>query len=194
MGEKVIFLDRDGVINKFPGKGEYVKKWSEFQFLSGVFPSLRRLKEAGWRIFVISNQSGIGKGLYSQEELNSITQNMLCILKKEGIELDGTYFCPHKKEDACQCRKPNTGLLIRALYDARINKEMIDRSYFIGDSRRDMLAGKKFGCVTILVLGGEEEIEGIQAWGEKPDFIARDLEEASEYILQEERVHIQEKE
>lgn len=181
----VVFLDRDGVINKYPGDREYVKSWKEFRFLYGVKSALKKLQKNGFKIFVISNQAGIAKKIYSEEALNKITQNMLEELKKNGIEIDGVYYCIHRQEDNCLCRKPKTGLLDKAI--AKLNSEgySLDplKSYFIGDTIGDIQTGKAKGLKTILVFSGKEKPKNKDTWQVLPDYTALNLSEAVKIIL-----------
>ena len=98
---KALFIDRDGVINKYPGDFEYVKSWEEFQFLPGIKPALKKLCDCGFKIFIISNQAGVSKGVYSQENLDLITQNMLKELSADKIQIDDVFYCIHRPEDNC---------------------------------------------------------------------------------------------
>ena len=181
---KVVFLDRDGVINKYPGDREYVKSWEEFSFLPGVFWALQELKSHGFKLFIISNQAGVSKGVYSQENLDLITKNMLNECKKEGIILDGVYYCTHQPKENCPCRKPKAGLLDLALSNARIAYDTLDlgHSYFIGDSILDVQTGKARGVKTILLLSGREKIENQATWDVAPDYIVEDLSEAARLV------------
>lgn len=146
--KKVILLDRDGVINKRPKRGDYVKSWNEFVFLPGSIEAIKTLKSKDFKVFVISNQSGIARGKMSEKDLNLIHQNMQKKLKAHGTKIDGIYYCPHGWDDGCSCRKPNPGLLFKA---SREHFFDLTKSIFIGDDKRDMEAGKKVGCKTILV-------------------------------------------
>lgn len=181
---KVIFLDRDGVINRYPGDCDYVKSWEEFHFLPGVKTSLKRLTASGFKLFIISNQAGVSKGLFSQGALDLITANMLKGLGR-GINFSGIYYCTHRSEDNCPCRKPRTGLLDLAGKKLKKGKWRIDRkgSYFIGDTIRDIETGKKARLKTILVFSGKEKPENERNWRIRPDFLARDLREAAGIIL-----------
>lgn len=182
---KVIFLDRDGVINKYPGDSDYVKSWEEFSFLPRVKSALKRLKEAGFKLFIISNQAGVSKGIYSQEALDLITQNMLKDLGNSGVNLDGVYYCVHRPEDNCSCRKPKTGFLEAVIETARSSGQEIDisGSYFIGDTTKDIETGKAAGLKTILVFSGKEKAENKNTWQCLPDFTASDLSEAAGIVL-----------
>lgn len=184
---RAVFLDRDGVINRYPGDADYVKSWSEFNFLPKVKPALKRLNAQGFKIFIISNQAGVSKGIYPQENLDLITNNMLNELKKHNINISGVYYCTHKPDDNCSCRKPKTGLIDIAI--AGLKKEGQDielsRSYFIGDTVRDVETGKAAGLKTILVLSGKEKAQNQDNWQSPPYFTAGDLSEAVDLILQD---------
>jgi len=182
---KAVFLDRDGVINKYPGDFKYVMSWQEFEFLPNIEKALKRLTDAGFKIFVISNQAGVSKGIYSQEALDLITNNMLEGLKESGIEIDGVYYCTHRDEDNCLCRKPKAGLVHMAISDLKAKGIDLDvkGSYFIGDSIRDISTGKKAGLKTILVFSGREKASNKDVWEVLPDFTAADLYEAVNIIL-----------
>ena len=182
---KVIFLDRDGVINKYPGDSEYVKSWDEFHFLPRVKSALKKLNDNTFKIFIISNQAGVSKGIYSQESLDLITKNMLKKLSNCGISIAGVYYCTHRSQDNCSCRKPKTGLIDMALAKLKQEELKIElaRSYFIGDTTRDIDTGKAAGLGTILVFCGQEKPENKNKWESLPDFTAQDLSEAVDLII-----------
>ena len=183
---KVIFLDRDGVINRYPGDSEYVKSWSEFHFLPKVKQGLKKLNEHGFKIFIISNQAGVSKGIYTQDSLDLITKNMLKELGRD-IKIEGVYYCTHRKEDNCQCRKPNTGLIEQALAKLKTEGQPIElkNSYFIGDTIRDIETGKKAGLKTILVFSGKENLANRNKWQSHPDFTTQDLSAAADLIIKQ---------
>ncbi len=182
---KIIFLDRDGVINKYPGDFKYVTRLEDFHLLAGVGSAIKKLNAAGYEIFVASNQAGVSKGAYSQETLDLITQTMLKELKKEGANIKKVHYCTHKQEENCLCRKPKTGLVDQAVKLLKEEGKIIDlsRSYFIGDTERDIVTGKSAGLNTILVLTGKERSSELTGWTVKPDFISQDLNEAVEHII-----------
>jgi len=182
---KIIFLDRDGVINKYPGDRDYVKSWKEFCFLPQTKSALKRLCDNGFKLLVISNQAGVAKGIYSQEALDLITENMLRDLKASGVTIAGVHYCTHRDEDNCFCRKPKTGLIekaIEALGKKKTDIEFSD-SYFIGDTLRDVEAGRGAGLKTILVFSGKEKPQNKQGWDISPDYTAGDLNEAVDIVL-----------
>lgn len=178
---KVIFLDRDGVINQYPGDTLYVQHWKGFRFIPGSIEGLKKLKEKGFILCVISNQAGISKGLYSQKNLDDITKRMLSRLRKQGASVDGIYYCTHAEADNCSCRKPKTGLLHRAIDELGLKPDI---SFFIGDSFRDMEAAKAFGAKPVLVLSGKEKISNRKKWKFEPDYIFDNLLVAAYYLCE----------
>ena len=187
---KAIFLDRDGVINESPGEGKYLTSWEDFRFLPGIKPALRMLSDNGFELFVISNQAGVSKGIFSRENLERITKNMLSELKKENILLSGVQYCIHKSEDNCTCRKPKTGMVDKLIRQSKKEGKDIElpESYLIGDTIRDIETGRAAGLKTILVFSGKEKPENKNSWQIMPDFTARDLTEAAQIIMQENRL------
>lgn len=177
---KVIFLDRDGVINKYPGDKKYVTSLSGFKFLKGVPEAIRDLSGAGYSLYVISNQAGVSKRLYSRATLKKITDHMISGVRKKGGRINRVLYCLHTAEMNCACRKPKDGLLNKAVKGRRVDRK---NSYFIGDSLLDIKAGKTFGCKTILVLSGREKLKFASQWDVQPDFIAQSLSDAAGNIL-----------
>ncbi len=182
---KAVFLDRDGVINAYPGHSEYVKSWEEFHFLPDIKAALKKLNDNGFELFVISNQAGVSKGLYTQADLDLITKNMLEELNKSGVKISGVYYCVHRSEDSCPCRKPKTGLVDKAI--AKLKKEGreldIYFSYFIGDSQIDIETARTAGLKNILVFSGKEKPQNQNGWKNPPDFTAQGLSEAVDLIV-----------
>jgi histidinol-phosphate phosphatase family protein len=146
--KKVIFLDRDGVINKKPPKADYVKKWEEFEFLPGAREGLKKLSDNGFQIYLVSNQPGIARGMMTEEDLAFIHQKMQEELKKDGIKIEKIYYCPHGWDQGCECRKPKPGLLFQA---ARENNLDLTKTIFIGDDERDIQAGEAADIKMFLV-------------------------------------------
>jgi D-glycero-D-manno-heptose 1,7-bisphosphate phosphatase len=177
---KAIFLDRDGVINKYPGDRNYVTALKDFTFIGGSLSAIKKLTDAGYKIFVISNQAGVTKGLYSRKTLDSMTRLMKRRVASAGGKIQKVLYCLHTEEQNCSCRKPKDGLFKKATRGVRVDRK---NSYFIGDSMRDMKAGRKFGCKTVLVLSGREKLKNSPHWDAAPDFVARDLRTAAENII-----------
>jgi len=180
MMEKIIFLDRDGVINRGKDDG-YITCWEEFNFLPGVFSALRKLTSAGFKIIIISNQQGVGKRLYSMQSLADLTERMLDRIKRNQAKIWSIHYCPHLAEEDCACRKPKSGLFKQA-----VGGMMVDfkQTYFIGDTQRDIQAGQILGMKTILVLSGNtKKKEEVGNFKYRPDFIVDDLEAAVDNIV-----------
>jgi histidinol-phosphate phosphatase family protein len=172
---KVVILDRDGVINRYPGHGEYVKSLKAFKFLPNAKKAIKLLTDAGYAVFVVSNQAGVARGLYSQKTLDAITSFMCSAVEKIGGSLRGVYYCTHLPEDNCRCRKPKIGNIRKALRSLLPLRADRANSYFIGDSMRDIHAGKNARLQTILVLSGREDLSNRPNWSSTPDYIASDL-------------------
>ena len=181
---KFIFIDRDGVINKDPEgwpPHSYVTRWEDFHFLPGVLEALKRLTENDYKVVIISNQAGISKGIYTKEKLDEITKKIFKEIEKKGAKIHSIQYCIHKKEDNCDCRKPKASLFYKATQGL---KGDFSKTYFIGDTKRDIEAGKEAGCRTILVLSGKtKDIKETEGWNIKPDFIKKDLKEAVDIII-----------
>jgi histidinol-phosphate phosphatase family protein len=179
--EKVVFLDRDGVINEYPGDTRYVTSWREFKFIPGSIQGIKKLNESGFKLYVISNQAGIRKGIYSQRDLDEITKKMLKNLKKHKAYIEKVYYCTHSQEDNCSCRKPKTGLMHKVVEDLGIKPQVY---FFIGDSFRDMKAAKEFGAKPVLLLSGKEKISNRNNWEFEPDYIFDNLLIAAHYLCE----------
>lgn len=149
---KVMFIDRDGVINKKAPKADYIKKWDEFEFLPGAIEGLHLLRERGYEVYIATNQPGIARGMMTHMDLEQIHVNMEEEFKKNGFEVQGIYSCLHGWDDGCDCRKPKPGLLYWAANEHHFD---ITKSIFIGDDTRDIEAGEAAGCKTILLEPGE---------------------------------------
>jgi D-glycero-D-manno-heptose 1,7-bisphosphate phosphatase len=183
---KLIFLDRDGVINKYPGDTKYVTDWNEFEFLPGVLEAIRILTEDGFKIFVASNQAGVSKGIYTQEKLEEITKNMLREISSHSGKIQQVLYCTHTDEDNCSCRKPKTGMITKIVKSLGFKNSANDLFFFVGDSIRDIKTGKLAGCRTILVFSGKEKPENRNRWEVQPDYQVKDLKEAVQIILNNE--------
>lgn len=177
-GRSAVFLDRDGTLIEDVG---YLDTAAQIEILPGVPEALRRLREAGFLLIVVTNQSAVARGWLTERRLESIHQSLNAALGREGVAPDAYYYCPHLPDGevdeyarACACRKPAPGLLMRAAKEWGI---ALERSYAVGDSERDVEAGRRVGCCTILV--GDEAASCACAR-------AKDLPEAAELILRRE--------
>jgi histidinol-phosphate phosphatase family protein len=148
LNKKVVFLDRDGVINKKASKADYIKKWEEFEFLPGAVEAIKNLSQKDYQIYIITNQPGIARGMMTKEDLETINLNMIWEIEKQGGKISGIHYCFHGWDDNCDCRKPKPGLLLKA---AKENYIDLTKTLFIGDDERDMAAGQAAGCKTVLI-------------------------------------------
>lgn len=181
-GTPAVFLDRDGTINEDPG---YLTDPSEIRLLPGVGEGLRLLQERDFRLVVVSNQSGVARGMCTEATLERIQRRLETLLQAEGVTLTGTYYCPHHPEGSppyrqvCSCRKPEGGLVQRAVQEHNID---LSRSYVVGDKLVDIELARQMGMPAILVLTGHGRPRGVSGLVE-PDYIAADLTEAARWIL-----------
>ncbi len=177
---KVVFLDRDGVINKYPGDKLYVADPEDLHFLPYAKKAISLLCNGGFKIFVVSNQSGVSKGIYSQKTLDNITTKMLNDIQQDGGSIEKVYYCTHREDKNCSCRKPKPGMLEQAAIEFRFD---LKEAYFIGDTIIDVLTAKAAGCKSILILTGKEKLTNKKDWKVKPDFIFKDLLEAAKFLV-----------
>ena len=169
---KAVFIDRDGVIVEDNG---YVHKLEDFKLVPNAIDGLKLLKN--YKLFIITNQSGIGRGYYTLQDFFDYNNRVLKELKKQKIKIKKTYYCYHKPEDNCDCRKPKTKFLKDAEKEFGID---LKKSFVIGDRESDFEMGRNAGCKTIHVLTGD----GANFNNEfKPDYVAKNLFEAAKWIL-----------
>ena len=148
---KTIFLDRDGVINKETG---YLHKIEDFKFINGVFEACQHYEQLGYKIIIVTNQSGISRGHYSEDDFRNITDWMITQFNKNNIQILDTFHCPHLPDSGCNCRKPKPGMLLEAKKKYNIN--MLE-SWMIGDKETDITAAISSGINnTILVKSGHK--------------------------------------
>ena len=146
---KTIFLDRDGVINK---EINYLHKIDEFEFIDGIFDACLYFQSLSYKIIIITNQSGISRGYYTESDYQKVTQWMLNQFKYKNINILDIFHCPHGPDSNCDCRKPKPGMFLKA--KAKHNTDM-EKSWMIGDKERDTIAAKSVGIDnTILVRSG----------------------------------------
>ncbi|MBF0225253.1 MAG: D-glycero-beta-D-manno-heptose 1,7-bisphosphate 7-phosphatase [Desulfobacterales bacterium] len=178
--KKYVFLDRDGVINEDPG---YVQNWRQFKFLDGSIEAITKLYKNGFDVIIITNQSGVKKGIINLDDLKNIFKLLKSEIKANGGEIKDIFYCPHSDVDECVCRKPKPGMILKAKDIYNID---ISQACLVGDSARDIECGINAGCGhTILVKTGHGH-EAKKTLSEKniyPNFIANDLFHASEWII-----------
>lgn len=178
---ETVFLDRDGVINE--NRADHVKSWSEFRFLPGALEAIARLSRAGVRIFIITNQAIVDRGLASRATVDDLNQHMVDEIEREGGQVEAVAYCPHRPEDLCKCRKPQPGLLLSLAATYRVD---LHNAVVIGDALTDMEAGLAAGCEGILVLTGRgrEQLAKAAALGRNGFRIATDLSAATDLVLE----------
>lgn len=169
MPRAAVFLDRDGVINVCAPPHDYIKRWSEFQFLPQVDTAIAKLNKKRIYVFVVTNQRGVARGLMTVEDVDDIHRHMRHSLMEKQAVIDDIFVCPHES-GTCHCRKPDIGLFLQAEQQYDIDKT---HSFMIGDSVGDIQAGKKYGITTISI--GSTCFDG--------DYHFYDLNEAVDYIL-----------
>ncbi|SRR6266571_82789 len=192
MRARAVFLDRDGVINRYVSHPEFgtvdsPARASEFSLFPGVGQAINRLNQLGFLVVVISNQPGIAKRKFTLSQLNAITTKMHASVRSTGGKIDAVYYCRHHPDSllpfyrkVCDCRKPKPGLLLKAASDCHID---ISGSYTVGDGVTDILAGAAAGTITIFVSARKCYVcDELARHSAKPDFIVRDLGEASDVI------------
>jgi D-glycero-D-manno-heptose 1,7-bisphosphate phosphatase len=171
---KVVFLDRDGVINKDVG---YLHKISDFRFIDGVFYACQHFQSRGYKLVIVTNQSGIGRGYYQEEDFYKLTHWMLSEFHNQGIDLLDVFHCPHSPELFCKCRKPQPGMLIDARDKYNIN---MSESWMIGDKESDIYAANSAGISnTILVKSGYSADEK----NTKSKFVLDSISASDKYIF-----------
>lgn len=173
---KAVFLDRDGTLNEDKG---YNYRIEDFNLLEGVIEGLGKLRD-NYKLFIITNQSGIGRGYYTEEDMHNYNDYMLREFKKYKINIEKIYFCPHKPKENCNCRKPSSKFIKEAKKEFIID---LDNSYVIGDKPSDIYLSKNSGCKGIYLLTGKgvkhlEEVIKI-----KPNYVAANFKQATDYIL-----------
>jgi D-glycero-D-manno-heptose 1,7-bisphosphate phosphatase len=177
-----VFFDRDGTLIHDPG---YLRDPADVKLLPGVIDALRRLKSAGYRLVVVSNQSGVARGLLTEEDVRAVNAKMQSLLGASDVALDGIYYCPYLAGDEAirleyrrdsDLRKPRPGMLLAAANDLGL---ILSKSWMVGDAQRDVLAGKAAGCRAILLTTDQSTEAGAA------DAVAPNLARAADIILSE---------
>jgi D-glycero-D-manno-heptose 1,7-bisphosphate phosphatase len=178
MSEKYVLLDRDGVINQ--DSDDYIKSPEEWIPIEGSLEAIALLNKHGFKVAVVSNQSGIARGYYSLETLNAMHDKMQRLLAEKGGQIEAIYFCPHAPNTGCNCRKPKTGLLQLFSQEKLVSLQDI---FFIGDSLSDIKAAQAVSAKPLLVKTGK----GLKTISENPTLnipIFENLYDATKFILQ----------
>ena len=150
---KTIFLDRDGVINN---EISYLHKIDEFVFIDGIFKACQDFRHLGYHIIIVTNQSGISRGYFSEEDFHTITDWMLTQFEINDVNILDVFHCPHSPEANCSCRKPKPGMFIQAQKKYKIN---MDESWMIGDSERDIKAASLAGIKNTIIVKSGHKVE-----------------------------------
>jgi D-glycero-D-manno-heptose 1,7-bisphosphate phosphatase len=187
--ERAIFLDRDGTLSRDVG---YPADWSQLHIYPFAFEAVRRLRQAGLAPVVITDQSGVGRGFFSEDGLRVLHQEFSAAFEKQGAPIDGIYYCPHYSPGAgeggrggCACAKPNPGLGLRAAAELGLE---LPGSYMVGDKPCDILFGLGIGAVPVLVLTGYGRLSlaDLRRRGIRPGHVAEDLAAAADWIVSRE--------
>ncbi|AKL97611.1 D-glycero-alpha-D-manno-heptose-1,7-bisphosphate 7-phosphatase [Endomicrobium proavitum] len=174
-----VFLDRDGTVIF---DRNYLSSPKQVKLYAYAADSINKLRNAGFKVIVVTNQSGVGRGMFTQKDLKKVNDKFIFLLKKSGAKIDGLYYCPHIDEDKCLCRKPNTGMVLQAAKDHGID---LKNSYTVGDSVRDYLLGNNSGGKGVLVLTGhgKKQVEKVKNEKIKPLSVCKTLKHATELII-----------
>jgi D-glycero-D-manno-heptose 1,7-bisphosphate phosphatase len=181
-----VFVDRDGTVNQEVG---YISQVKDLMLIPGSAEAIRLINQSGRKVVVISNQSGVARGYFDEQVVETINAVLVKMLAAQNARVDGIYYCPHHPKGyppyniECSCRKPASGILLQAADDLNID---LAHSAVIGDKYTDVLTGHRLGIPGLLVRTGfgEEEIEKYSTtWNKAPDFIAADLLEAVRWLL-----------
>jgi D,D-heptose 1,7-bisphosphate phosphatase len=175
LAKSAVFVDRDDTLIADVG---YCKDPDRIQLLPGVVEGLQKLNGAGIAIIVVTNQSGVGRGFFTEDDLAAVHARLRSELEAVGVSLRAIYYCPHLPEDDCSCRKPRPGLLLQAASEMDLN---LKACFMIGDRELDLLAGRAAGTHTILV--SSKELRELTDVEHIADFVVKDLVEAASVIL-----------
>ena len=181
---KIVFVDRDGVINR--DRSDYVKSWSEFEFLPGSLDALKLLTLNNYHVILITNQSVINRKMVTEAVLRDIHAKMEDAIVDHGGRLKAVYYCPHVPEDGCSCRKPEPGLIERAKAEHGLD---LSNACLIGDSFKDIVCAQRAGCGQIVLVRTGHGRKAEKLCGEagvKPDHVADDLMAAVRWLLEAE--------
>jgi D-glycero-D-manno-heptose 1,7-bisphosphate phosphatase len=179
---RAVFLDRDGTIAEEVGYANHVSRFQMYPFAAGA---IRRLNEAAIPVIVVTNQSGVSRGYFPEVLIEQIHKKMISELAAGGAHVDGIYYCPHQRADACQCRKPLPGMLERAARDHNLE---LSGSVVVGDRYSDVALARAVEARSLFVLTGYGRGDyewNHQKWEHQPDRVVENLSEAIDVILKE---------
>jgi D-glycero-D-manno-heptose 1,7-bisphosphate phosphatase len=176
----IVFLDRDGVINR--DSADYIKSWEEFKFLPGSLTAMARLTRAGFSLMLITNQSAVARGLISRTELGRLHQRLRAAVAEKGGHIRDIFYCPHHPDEGCRCRKPAIGMLQQAAAKYGLD---LTASIFVGDSVKDIECARAGGCAKCILVrtgNGPTAMVALAQGGHHPEYMANDLLDAACWI------------
>ncbi|MBN1384992.1 MAG: HAD-IIIA family hydrolase [Elusimicrobia bacterium] len=175
---RAVFLDRDDTINE---DMRYSADISKFKIYNNAVPAMRILSKAGYKIIIVTNQSGIARGYFTKDDADVLNKIVVEKAREGGVVINGVYICPHHPDDKCSCRKPNTGMILKARKDLNID---IENSYVVGDAQSDIDLAKNAGAKSVAVLTGsaKKDVKGA-------DYTAKDILDAANWIIKQENVN-----
>lgn len=173
MKKRYVLIDRDGTVNV---EKHYLSDPDDLKLETGVATGMRRMMEMGLGLVIVTNQSGVARGYFNEARVKEINDRLLQMLKAEGIEVDGVYYCPHATDEGCDCRKPNPGMALQAARDLDFN---LAQAFMIGDKPADIDMGRAIGAKTFLVRTGY----GAEHEGKvEVDYVVDGLDQAADII------------
>lgn len=182
---KVVFLDRDGVINR--DSPDYIKGWSEFEFLPRSLDAIEQLTRNGYAVIIITNQSAVNRKMISRRDLDFIHRMLQSAVTAGGGRIVDIFFCPHTPEENCDCRKPKPGLILIAMEKYDID---LKTGFMIGDSAKDIECARNAGCGHAVLVKTGNGVMAEKQLAEKnirPDYVAANLYDAATWIIKHDR-------
>jgi len=173
---KAVFIDRDGTINT---NVPYCRRPEDFELLPGAAEGIKLLNEHGFKVVMVTNQSGLGRNYFTGEMLAMIHEKMRRELAENGAYIDAIYYCPHHPDDGCECRKPSPKMVFQAAQDLNIE---LPQSWFIGDSHTDIMTGDNAGCKTVLITTDDKDNVSSRDT-RRPDYTSSSIIAAARYII-----------
>jgi histidinol-phosphate phosphatase family protein len=176
MAYRAVFLDRDGTMNR---DVPYCRRPEDFELFPDTARAIKLLNESGYKVIIITNQSGVARGYFTKETLARIHQKMRDQLAEKGAHIDGLYYCPHHPDDNCDCRKPKPKMVLQAVQEHDVD---LKRSFVVGDKPLDIQLGQNVGCRTVLI---PSDPGGAGPEPCTPDYTATDLYQAALWIIKQ---------
>lgn len=176
MAYRAVFLDRDGTMNR---DVPYCRRPGDFELFPHTARAVKRLNESGYKVIIITNQSGVARGYFTEETLARIHQKMRDQLAEKDAHIDGIYYCPHHPDDNCDCRKPKPKMVLQAAQEHDVD---LKRSFMVGDKPMDIQLGQSVGCRTVLIPSDPGDAGSEPC---SPDYTAADLYQAALWIIRQ---------